>query len=144
MYKKTIKTLSTLIKVEKGLIADLQPTLQDLMSKLIEIDQKIENLTEIIEAEKNFLEKESTNVDFLLFLDRIEKEKIDLLKKRTIIFEEYEIIHSQVMEHIKTEKAYLSIQDRKINEEKKINQKKEENIIEDIIQMRFSLKDESS
>jgi hypothetical protein len=136
MSKKFIKSLSTLIKVEKGHIADLQPRLSELNQMLLEIDQKIESLKASVEREKNFMKTEVMSIDFISFFSRIELEKKNLNDKRDEILIEYDALHELMMDHVKSEKSYKIISDRLTEEEKFNLEKQETEIIDDIIQMR--------
>lgn len=136
MSKKIIKSLSTLIKIEKGHITDLQPRLSDLNQQLFEIDQKIESLDASIEREKNFIKTEIMSVDFINFFNRIELEKRNLNARKEDILIEYDALHEQMMDHVKSEKSYQIISDRLIKQEKFNLEKHETEIIDDIIQMR--------
>ena len=136
MSKKFIKSLSTLIKVEKGHIADLQPRLSDLNQQLFDIDKKIESLNESVEREKKFMKNEVMNIDFISFFSRIELEKKKLNDRKEEILIEYDALHDQMMDHVKSEKSYQIINDRLIEEEKFNLEKHETEIIDDIIQMR--------
>ncbi|MBP9752394.1 MAG: hypothetical protein KBD31_01090 [Proteobacteria bacterium] len=136
MSKQLLKSLKTLIKVEKAKISELQPTLHDLSNKIAEIEQQITILNETLIREKNFLNDQILSIDFINFFNRIEMEKKNLLIEKEILLEEYNILHDEMMEYVKIEKSYETISNRLKSTLEYEKEKKEFDTIEDLILMR--------
>ncbi|CAO5678276.1 MAG: hypothetical protein HEEMFOPI_00323 [Holosporales bacterium] len=136
MRVRFLKSIKALIKVEKAKISELQPSLSSLMHQILEREEKIKELDETLAREKNFLSNETLSIDFINFFNRIEKEKNTLNVEKENFLNEYEKIHTQMMEHVQSERSYNTISDRLKNTLIQEQEKREFETIEDIIQMR--------
>jgi predicted nucleic acid-binding Zn-ribbon protein len=134
--KKLVSSLKTLEKIENAAVQKLQPELAQMNQRIEDVELKISTLNFKLEREKEFL-KENINLDYIEFFARITQEIQTLNAEKEHLLKEFTVLHERMMDHVLKEKAYTSIKNKNLKSIKEELEKKEEENIADIINMRY-------
>lgn len=136
--KRFLKSLNTLIKVEDAKVQGFQKQIAEIVDELTILNDQINSIDQTIEKELRFIASgEFVHNNFAIFKESINAQKKKIMHKKEILDAQWLKIHDELMTHVRSQKAYESIQTKTKIEQQELAEKDERKVRDDLMQIRY-------
>lgn len=136
--KRFLKSLNTLIKVEDSNVQGLQKQIAEITEELTLLDDQINSIDSAVEKERTFIASAKfVHNNFAIFKACMDAKKKIILQKKEVLDAQWLKIHNQLMTHVHSQKAYESIQSKTKIAQQDALEKDEQNLLDDLMQIRY-------